>query len=54
MKTFVIRLSRKDGKEHLGELLNVTISARTYADAEMLVLNKYTDYFVVGYTTEPA
>ena len=50
MKTFVIRLSRKDGKQHLGELLNVTMKAKTYADAEMLVLDKYREYFVIGHT----
>jgi len=50
MKTFVFRLARHDGKQHLGELLNVTVSGRTYADAQMTVLDKYTEYYIVGYT----
>lgn len=50
MKTFVFRLARRDGKQHLGELLNVTIKGRTYTDAQLKILDKYTEYFIVGYT----
>ena len=49
MKTFIFRLSRYDGKQHLGELLNVTINANSYADAAMIVTDKYTEYYIVGH-----
>ena len=50
MTTFVFRLSRLDGRQHLGELLNVTIKANSYADAAMIITDKYPDYYIVGNT----
>ena len=50
MTTYTFRLARKDGNQHLGELLNVTVEADTYFDAEEEVIEKYKEYFIVGYT----
>jgi hypothetical protein len=49
MKTFVFRLSRHDGKQHLGELLNVTVQAKTYSDAAMMVIDQHPEYYIVGH-----
>ena len=49
MKTYIFRLARYDGKQHLGELLNITIKARCYADAQMTVSDKYKEYYIVGH-----
>ena len=49
MKTFIFRLARYDGKQHLGELLNISVQAKTYSDASMVILDKYTEYYIVGH-----
>ena len=49
MKTYVFRLARYDGKQHLGELLNITIEAHNYGDAHMIVSDKYKEYYIVGH-----
>ena len=49
MKTYVFRLARYDGKQHLGELLNITVRARSYTDAQMMLADKYKEYYIVGH-----
>ena len=50
MKTFVFRLARKDGTTVLGELLNIEIKAERYADAAMIVMDKYPEHNIIGHT----
>ena len=52
MKTFIFRLARKDGKQHLGELLNIEVKSDRYADAAEEVLRRYPDYYIVGHTVK--
>ena len=48
----MFRLSRKDGKQHLGELLNIEVVCDQYDDAAKRILARYPDYYIVGYTVK--
>lgn len=50
MKTFVLRLARLDGKQHLGELINIEIKSVHYETAAKEALSRYPEYYIVGYT----
>jgi hypothetical protein len=50
MRTFIFRLARKDGKQHLGELLNIEVKSGGYAVAAEEIASRYPDHYIVGYT----